>query len=230
MPTIGTEILTRDQSSEPRSSHQNSDIASNIQKEEQDTSSGQVPARTLTGTYFISNYQALQYVSSLAESRYHSMFPQRWKENQMTKAKHIIWRKDMADFVLGLLRREIVQWLESLSDRANLYMAQCDTWQNIQDQRSVAAVLTLTAKSVDDFADLGHRPTMEGSQRDWKYMQYRGTRIPLYCGKTMLGSDCLSHLKERNESVYGGEFAVIRKKNMTTNLQMSLWKLAWYVS
>ena len=231
MPTISTKNLARDNSINLNDPHYRPQRSSFDSREREKRHLGVPRLRALSGAHVTSNYKALRYISRLPAPRYHSELPQRWKEDLSINAKHTVLREDMADFVLKLLRREVMQWLRSLAGRkTTLYIVPCNDWHKVQDQRSVAAVVILTNDSAKTLGESQCESTAEFPGNCLTYTQYRQKTIPVYLMQPLLGLEGVDFLKKENSKVYDQKFALIRKKNMTVELQMSLWRLAWYLN
>ncbi|KAG8526863.1 uncharacterized protein KY384_008292 [Bacidia gigantensis] len=196
-----------------------------------------LPSRTLGGKYFISSYKALDYISvrSSSGSRYLSMFPQRMKAGGVIQPAKTVWREDMADFCLRLMRREIVESIEKLAARTSrIYFVPCLDWVDVSKKPNVAAVLWLgnsRAKGVDG-EELEATGGERGGQHPPPYAMatYKGKYVPIYNLEVLLGSDLVEKLKRTLPNVMSESLAVVKGKNLTVNLQMQLWKLTGYVS
>lgn len=231
MPTISTKTLARDNSINLSGPNDRLRRSSFEPREHEKKHLGVPRLRALSGAHIASTYKALGYVCRSPAHRYQSELPQRWKDDLSINAKHIVLREDMADFALKLLRREVMQWLRSLARRrTTLYIAPCNDWHNVQDQRSVAAVVILTNDSAKTLEESRCGSIAELSGNCLMYTQYRQKTIPVYLMQPLLGLEGVDFLKKENSKVYDQKFALIRKKNMTVELQMSLWRLAWYLA
>ena len=193
-----------------------------------------VPPRALHGTQFIRSHRALENISRLPSKKYTSILPHSWM-SRMT-LKDVVWREDMVDFALNLMRRQIISWIHFVATRKNtMYCMPCASLQDVRRQRSVACVLCL--KSPIDGDDLNHiaeeaREDVNGHPILWIPMLYYGRRVPVYFMQRLLGSEQSEQLDELRQSLpkcLDGDFAVIRKKHMTMDLQMKLWQLVGYM-
>ncbi|MCJ1251199.1 hypothetical protein MMC30_008430 [Trapelia coarctata] len=69
---------------------------------------------TLQKAYLLSSHAALAHVSTLPRGSLMRILPFRWKGHLGEALRSSVWRQDMADFVLALLRKRVVNWLLSV--------------------------------------------------------------------------------------------------------------------
>jgi len=69
---------------------------------------------TLQKVYLLSSHAALTHVGALSRGPFTRLLPYRWKGHFGESLKTSVWREDMADFVLKLLRKRVVSWLLSV--------------------------------------------------------------------------------------------------------------------
>ena len=69
---------------------------------------------TLSKAYLSNTQAVLAHVSLLRRPHFMRILPQRWKSQLGESLRTSVWRQDMADFVLTLLRTQVVSWLLSI--------------------------------------------------------------------------------------------------------------------
>jgi len=224
----------------PREEEHHIDEPAVVKSTREKTATPSLPSRQLSGAHLLSSHQTMSYMSSLRPARYRTMIPVRWKEDSAITLGEIVWREDMADFVLGILRKRVVQDLKYLASRPGFVVA-CKSWRNVQRNTQVGAVLWVGEQAAgDESEDKSENIRMDADastthdkgevQAPPKYAMYlyRGHHIPIYNLTTILGSAKVSSLRESNPAHYGRKIAVIKQKNSTLRLQLELWRLLGY--
>jgi len=163
------------------------------------------------------------------QNTYGKMMPYRWKEDSSIKVPEIIWREDMDTFVLEILRKSVAKKLSYLASRRAAYIAACKGRETISQQNQVGAVLWLGLDGEVSAQDAAPNSQVESSgPPPYAMHYYKSHYIPYYNLPTLLGPDHLRALREGKSSHFGGQYAVIKTKHNTKDVQMELWKLLGY--
>ncbi|KAL9128108.1 MAG: hypothetical protein Q9217_003161 [Psora testacea] len=193
----------------------------------------QLPPRTISGTHFLSSYAALKRVSKLGPAQYRNLMPYRWKEESVIKLNEIVWREDMAEFTLELMRKRAVQGLERCVGLRSGYVVECESWETVRWKQQGACVLWMGRGSEHE-RKMGDEEGMGGKEASslppYAVVMYHGKNIAVYNLPTLLGREHLGGLRGKFPKVLGEELAVVRRKNLTVQLQMDLWKLMSYLA
>ncbi|KAL8733801.1 MAG: hypothetical protein Q9181_003449 [Wetmoreana brouardii] len=183
------------------------------------------PVRTVAGSYIIAQRPAVKLLSNLKQKTYMQMIPQRWKQDGRFKAEEIVWRQDMDNFVLELMRRKTVKLLKYLSSQPAAYIVACEGYEDIQNKHQLGAVLWLGEPDNDQ-----RSTSSEESPPPYAMMEYRSSGpIPLYNLPALLGLDYLHQLRDSGQS-FNRALAVIKQKRNTTHTQLQLWELMGYMA
>ena len=189
------------------------------------------------GTSYLASQGLLRHVSELPESRYRSLMPYRWKQDSNFKIADIVWREDMDTFVLEILRENVARRLAYLASSTAAYISSCRDHEHISKHHQVGAVLWLGPNSEDtsetsfsdkdgaetgDFGELGPPP--------YAMHHYKDHYIPVYNLLTLLGPTKLRNLRGTRSSHFGDQYAVIKMKRLTVEVQLELWKLLGYLT
>ena len=185
------------------------------------------PIRTATGTHFVASCGALAYVSSLSKSTYRRLLPYRWKEDPSLKIPDIIWRQDMAAFVLGMLQKRVVRDLEYLASRPAAYVVACKSHYEISAHAQIGAILWLGPSH--DQLD-GAINVEEQGPPQYAMHRYRGHYIPYFNLVTLLGRTNLLTLRKTGLAQIGDQIAVLKAKRPTVKTQLELWKLLGFLA
>ena len=161
--------------------------------------------------------------------------PQRWKHDSSVKLSDIVWREDMDVFVLETLRRNVSKNLAYLASRGAGYIARCKSYDSINNQKQVAVVLWLGKNPNDlihderapgDGMSFGGR---EVGPPTYAMHYYKTHYIPCYNLATLLGPIQLSALRDSRPDRFNDQFAVLKLKRNTVEVQLGLWKLLGYM-
>lgn len=157
--------------------------------------------------------------------------PYRWKEDSSIKIPEIVWREDMDTFLLEILRKSVAKKLAYLASRRAAYIAICKGHENISKQNQVGAVLWLGPGGGAPAQDPPSNDDVEGSgPPPYAMHYYRSHYIPCYNLRTLLGPTHLQALRAGRLSHFGGQYAVIKTKRGTVDVQLELWKLLGYLA
>ena len=194
------------------------------------------PSRTLSGSNLLSSYKAMDFMSKVPTQKYRYLLPYRWKESRAIRVRDIVWREDMADFILNLMRQEIVRYVERMpnSKKCKKDIGPCNSLEELRQTHSVSAVLSFRPQEMldpltqDESSDSGKASSGDYA-RSYALIEHHGRDVPLYQLETLLGSDIVRLLKTKNPKTLGKNYAVVRNEDSTLKLQMALWKLAGYL-
>lgn len=193
--------------------------------------------RSGMGTSYLAYQGVLRQISELPDSRYRSLMPYRWKQDPNCKVADIVWREDMDKFVLEILRENVARRLVYLASSTAAYISSCRDHEHISKHHQVCAVLWLGPNSEDtvgmgflekdgaatgDFGESGPPP--------YAMHHYKNHYIPVYNLLTLLGPTKLRYLRENKSSHFGKQYAVIKMRRLTLEVQLELWKLLGYLA
>ena len=190
------------------------------------------PARTATGTHFVASQLALLHVSALTRPAYRRLMPYRWKEDLAFKASEVVWREDMADFVLENMREGIIRDLRYLSSRPAAYIASCKSYESVSAHEQISAVVWLghTHDASSQHMAGGTAESDDHGPPIYAMLRYKGHYVPYYNLCTLLGTKGLGNLRDTDTRHFRGQLAVIKAKRPTVKVQLSLWKLVGYLA
>ncbi|KAI4203962.1 MAG: hypothetical protein LQ348_001345 [Seirophora lacunosa] len=181
------------------------------------------PARPVAGSYIVSQRNAVKFMSEIRRRSYMQMVPYRWKLDTRFKTDNIVWREDMDEFVLDLMRRKVFRLLGYLSSRPAAYITACHKYQDIQKKHQPGAVLWLGNPNGDE-------NTKEEPPPPYAMVKYRSAgNIPVYNLPMLLGPYFLDQLRGSKE-LFGGALVVIKQKRNSLESLMHLWKMMGYIT
>ena len=143
----------------------------------------------------------------------------------------------MDTFVLEILRENIVRRLAYLACSNAAYISSCRDHEHILKHHQVGAVLCLGPNS-EDTVEMGFEnedgaatgDSGESGPPPYAMHHYRNHYIPVYNLLSLLGPTKLRNLRETSSSHFGDQYAVIKAKRLTVELQLELWKLLGYLA
>ena len=163
--------------------------------------------------------------------------PYRWKQDPNLKVADIVWREDMDTFVLETLRENVARRLAYLAKSAAAYISSCKDHEHISKHHQVGAVLWLGPNSEDTartgFPDKDGAATgdfRESGPPSYAMHHYKNHYIPVYNLLALLGPTKLRNLRETSSSHFGDQYAVIKMRRLTVEVQLELWKLLGYLA
>jgi len=161
------------------------------------------------------------------------------------------WRADMADFVLELMRRRVVEGLVYLVQRKRGYVAGCIDWDDAKMPKRQPKALLLTGKlgdGVDETLETVKAVDVEAeslNDEDGSRSLLANDEPPLFAtlmvGKDkphmvpvhnlqiLLGSKHLEDLRKKCH-IFNKEVLIIRDKRVAVDVLMKLWKLQGYLA
>lgn len=196
------------------------------------------PTRTASGTYFLAHLPVLQLIDHLTPKVHYRLLSHRWKEDPNIRSQNLVWRRDMDDFVLELLRKEIVKSLKYLSSRPAAYIVKCKGYESVEKSHQVVAALWLGQSTTsdenlaqtDEASDGTSTPAPEQAvPPPYAMLSYKNHHIPLYNLPHLLGPEYMHILRKLSPSHFKGQVAVLKQKRGTVELQLGLWKLMGFL-
>lgn len=204
----------------PASASYKDDVATNPSG-----SSTKRPARAVAGNHVISQKAAITFVSNIKRKSFFQMVPHRWKLDTRFKTDDLVWREDMDDFILELMRKKAVKLLQYLSSRPSAYIVKCEGYEDIQNKQQPGAVLWLGKPENEEILSTGEEPPPP-----YAMVKYRSAHhLPLYNLPAILGMEYLRQLRVSSNNC-NEALAVIKQKRNTLDLLMHLWKLMGYIT
>ena len=197
---------------------------------------GRQLTRSMTGTYFLASQDVLRHVSRLKAGPYQKLIPFRWKEDSSVKSANIVWREDMDVVVLETLRDNISGRLAYLASSRAAYICSCEDHRQISNHTQVGAVLWLGPKRRDSVQM--NDPSTDGAPADdfeelspppYAMHYYKNHYIPVYNLLSLIGPTKVATLRESSSAHFGDQYAVIKMKRLTVEVQLELWKLLGYL-
>ncbi|KAE8440885.1 hypothetical protein EG329_006352 [Mollisiaceae sp. DMI_Dod_QoI] len=167
---------------------------------------------------------------------HHKLVPQSFRtvKPAMKMLINSRWRPDMESFVLELMRRRCMEHLVDLRNLKRGYLVGCANWEDAASKPSVAAFLwTGGDAEVEpdnqpiDYStlDLGMEGGLTGGEKK------KRRKVLVYNMRTLLGQEKLAELRKNvGNGIFDREVVVLKRKKMTVDLQMKLWKLQGYVA
>lgn len=222
------------------SEQESSDVGESTSQPDTTVSESSNPSlkRTLSSAHFTARYDALRFISNLRRRHLRALIPFVWKEDPSLDLDDLVWREDMAEYVLALLRNNVVHRLTSLGARPVGYISPCLGWDHIDKHHQVAAVLWLGGPlPMNKHIRAGGGSTDEEEDKEKRDMgppayamvYYRNRYIPAYNLPDLLGRRLLSRLETGCEH-FKGSMAVLKQKHLTTEAQLGLWRLMGYLA
>ena len=163
--------------------------------------------------------------------------PYRWKQDPNLKVADIVWREDMDTFVLETLRENVARRLAYLASSNAAYISSCRDHEHISKHHQVGAVLWLgpnpedtTQAGFPDKVGVATGGSKELGPPPYAMHHYKNHYIPVYNLLTLLGSTKLRKLRETSSSHFGQQYAVIKMRRLTVEVQLELWKLLGYLA
>ena len=182
---------------------------------------------TLPKTYVSAQLSCLSYMSSLKESQYHRLLPFRWKTIFGEQARSTVWRVDMADFVLSLLRKRVWSFILGYSaERVGHIVPYYDRPTGTKPVKNIAAVLWFPRKEVADWD--GKMVPQGVAPLPYSFLRRDGQAIPVFNISVLLDEEAFMKLR-RTRVVFRrwqrNSLVGIRRGKATMRLIGMLWSL-----
>ena len=103
--------------------------------------------RKASSSYFLCSQSALNVLSGFKPKSRMAAIPLAWKSDSWIQADKLVWRKDMDEFVLELLRKRTLALLKILASSRAAYIVPCSGYKSVRLHNQVAAVLWLGANT-----------------------------------------------------------------------------------
>jgi hypothetical protein len=148
---------------------------------------------------------------------------------QTKMARHAVWRDDMADFVLELMRRRAVEELASLArlvdTDARKYLTLCPTWGQVKLAKSAHRGAYLWVGNQE--GGMVEEEPARLSTMDVEGSKFGG-RVVVHNLKLLLGDEHMARLLEEAPLLKTGHLFLLGRQR-TLGLQLKLWKLQHYM-
>lgn len=166
----------------------------------------------------------------------------------------------MDSFVLGLMRKRIVEELVGLVEKKEGYLTYATDWDNVVKKKQMAAVLWLgkyTKKARTKFPDWWVHKGEENSLQNatGKQKPQNGTparpltnengpgffamlsnppiwskKLPVHNLVTLLGQENVDSLRMQTPGITNNELVVLKDRKDTLKVQLMLWKLQGFLA
>ena len=210
---------------------------------------GPAPPPDLPKAYILSSNAALSHVSSLPRSQFMRLLPYRWKGHFGASLKTSVWREDMAELVLSLLRKRVVKWLLSwdgaipvperrvsemdLPGNLSALLWVVDPWEDPCGDGQVKGEGKLRSEPpLGAVVRMGGTPGGRDHEGSDERNRVDGDRIPVFNLPLLLGQESLGELQhgraQHNQRKWSGWLGLQQGK-LSMKLVGMLWGLTRYV-
>ena len=205
----------------------------------------------LSALYFNSSYHVLACVSLRTSHPGNKLLgyliSRRWHEKlNHSILRRVVWRRDMEDFVLEILRAECIDLLIKASykgktkdRRAKERLVGCQDYGKIGDQEGVGSVMwmgpqeqsSVEKAAADQIDCVRETEPSSATQSPPSYatVLYQGKQITLYNIRSLLGEEQVRRLRASDE-LWQVLLVTVQEDKATLKLQMCLWKLMGYLA
>jgi len=203
----------------------------------------------LQKAYILSSNAALSHVGSLPRSLFMRILPFHWKGHFGESLKRSVWREDMAEFVLSLLKKRAVKWLLSGGDAipvpegrvsemdlpehlaALLWLV--DPWQESSgDGKGKGTGKLRIEPPLGAVARMGGKRKGSGHEESDERERVGGDVVPVFNLPLLLGKEAMSELwdgrAEYDHRTRSGLLGLAKSKSSARLVGM-LWGLTRYV-
>lgn len=188
--------------------------------------------------YVISRKLLYTRISSHGKTRYtnrHVSFLGNRGKYDSRFGKSTVWRRDMDNFVLDLMRSRAVQqllyFLKRDEEIGTKYLQPCASWSEIKDLDHRGCVLWYSASEAGGYQDQtrpsGGNAPGEYATVDIPEKQY-GASLPAHNLEYLLGENHLRNLRE--SAVFRDNNIVLLGQRRTIMLQLMLWRIQGYLA
>ena len=148
----------------------------------------------------------------------------------MRVLREAIWRSDMDSFILELMRRRIVGGLVYVARKNSMYIVPCSDWEDGKAKKQVGVMLWTGRKLIEGgtVAEDGVQEHFHGPP-ELSTLEVRGHKVPVHNLRMLLGKEHLQTLKDKCSS-FESEVVVLKKRRVTMDIQLRLWKLQGYLA
>lgn len=145
-----------------------------------------------------------------------------------------VWRKDMSDVILDMMRRTVVDALITRTTRESgaqdKFVEPVSNWETVRDVKRRQSVLWLP-REAEDGSDSAHAAS-EYATLDVGGVQYY-RKMAVHNLVWMLGSEEVARLRENVPAIFGQHEILVLKywgSHSMVNLHMLLWRLHGYLA
>ncbi|KAK8035285.1 esterase-like protein [Apiospora rasikravindrae] len=146
-----------------------------------------------------------------------------------------VWRQDMDEFVLGLMRQHVEQDLLYLSrlcvEQGRYYIAKCFGWGDVQYKHKGAVLWFGDAPLAEDGTPAKEGGNPPGPFATYEFSDKEGakTAVVVHNMPMLLGEETASRIRKEAGALQDGSIFMLAGRR-TTELQLKLWKLQGYLS
>ncbi|RDW71178.1 hypothetical protein BP6252_07741 [Coleophoma cylindrospora] len=134
-----------------------------------------------------------------------------------------IWRPDMDDLVLGLMRRRLVESLRYCAKLQKGYLVPCADWEVAKGKAQVGAFLWMEGEENNSDNNPSEFATLDIERG-------KAHKTPVHNLPALLGDELVKELKEELPSVFENKILALKHKRNTVDLQLRLWKLQGFLA
>ncbi|KAK8065253.1 hypothetical protein PG997_012000 [Apiospora hydei] len=143
-----------------------------------------------------------------------------------------VWRQDMDEFVLGLMRQHVEQDLLYLSrlcvEQGRYYIAKCFGWGDVQYKHKGAVLWFGDDSPAEDGKPAQNSP---GPFATYEFADKEGakTAVAVHNMPMLLGEETAARVRKEAGALQDGSIFMLAGRR-STDLQLKLWKLQGYLS
>ena len=187
------------------------------------------PGSTSTGPgmYMLARHSFIQSVTRRGRKQWGRLFRPALSEKTGIRAEHIVWRQDMDDFILDLLRRRVITELEILTSGGSIYTRHC-LHKLVEGKlpKQVGCVLWL-GRECDDTGGPIQAPPLGAIM---PYNPDYARHVPAFNLPYLLGDKHLSRLPARLLEVADEGFVALASRRRVIAAHLWLWKLQGHIA
>jgi hypothetical protein len=181
----------------------------------------------------------IAYMARHARSRYPRLIPFRWKETFGERLKDVVFREDMADFILSLLRKRVVKLLvDNFEDRTA--EGRVGVWRAVEGlpERLITVLWFPPLAQGNERGEKSNIKVIESKPPTYAAFRHEGQLVPLFNLQELLGDKEVVRLRNSwAEAAATGNPTLrfkdavlrIRKRELSGQLVAALWLLRRYL-
>ncbi|KAK8111773.1 uncharacterized protein PG998_008230 [Apiospora kogelbergensis] len=146
-----------------------------------------------------------------------------------------VWRRDMDEFVLDLMRRHIEQDLLYLSrlcvEQSRHYIVKCFGWGDVQYKHKGAVLWFGPSAMNDDESEMNEGEPSPGPFATYEFSDSEATKtaVAVHNMPMLLGEETATRVRKEAGALQDGSIFMLGGRR-TADLQSKLWKLQGYLS
>lgn len=184
--------------------------------------------RTGPKAYVLSRQNLLEILVSRTSKFYaawQKAFPsRRMRSSRSFKTDRLVWRIDMDEFVLELLRRRAVEDLRYIATRGNGYLVGCNGFDEVHKKKGVGAVLWLSKHGGSNMEN-----NMKNGPGEFTTLDVKDRKVAVHNLEALLGEEKSAEIR-KHMKIFENEVVVIKSRNNTHRLLLRLWTLQGYLA